>query len=71
MNREQAVRIQKHVLDADAALDQARMAIAGLKKEERLTLDGLLQEAVETLHLDLLEQIYAQYPDLEPPSLDE
>jgi hypothetical protein len=70
MNREQAVRIQKHVLDADAALDHARTAIAGLGKEERLALDGLLQEAVETLHLDLLEQIYAQYPDLEPP-LDE
>ena len=43
------------------------MAIAGLGKEERLALDGMLQEAVETLHLDLLEQIYAQYPDLEPP----
>ncbi len=67
MNREQAVRIQKHVLDADAALDRARMAIADLKKEERLALDGLLQEAVETLHLELLDEIYAQYPDLEPP----
>jgi hypothetical protein len=67
MNREQAVRIQKHVLDADAALDRARMAIADLKKEERLALDRLLQEAVETLHLELLEEIYAQYPDLEPP----
>jgi phosphotransacetylase len=71
MNREQAVRIQKHILDADVALDRARIAIADLGKEERLTLDGLLQEAVETLHLDLLEQIYDQYPDLEPPLLDE
>jgi len=71
MNREQAVRIQKHILDADVALDHAKIAIAGLGKEERLTLDGLLQEAVETLHLDLLEQIYDQYPDLEPPPLDE
>ena len=71
MKREQAVRIQKHVLDADAALDRARMAIADLKKEERLALDGLLQEAVETLHLELLEEIYAQYPDLEPPAPDE
>jgi len=43
------------------------MAIADLKKEERLALDGLLQEAVETLHLELLEEIYAQFPDLEPP----
>lgn len=67
MKREQGVRIQKHVLDADAALDQARAAIAGLKKEERLALDGMLQEAVETLHLELLEEIYAQFPDLEPP----
>ena len=71
MNREQAVRIQKHILDADVALDHARAAIAGLGKKERLALDGMLQEAVETLHLDLLEQIYAQYPDLEPPSPDE
>ena len=71
MKREQAVRIQKHVLDADAALDQARAVIAGLGKQERLALDGMLQEAVETLHLDLLEIIYAQYPDLEPPPPDE
>ena len=71
MNREQAVRIQKHVFDADVALDHASMAIADLGKEERLALDGLLQEAVETLHLDLLAQIYDQYPDLEPPPLDE
>jgi len=71
MNREQAVRIQKHILDADVALDHARVAIADLGKEKRLALDGLLQEAVETLHLDLLEQIYDQYPDLEPPPFDE
>ncbi|WKA28927.1 DUF3658 domain-containing protein [Bradyrhizobium roseum] len=71
MKREQAVRIQKHVLDADAALDRARTAIADLGKKERLALDGLLQEAVETLHLELLEEIYAQYPDLEPTPMEE
>ena len=60
MNREQAVRIQKHCLDADVALNRARMAIADLGKEERLALDGLLGEVVETLHLDLLEQVYDQ-----------
>jgi hypothetical protein len=70
MNREQAVRIQKYFLNADVALDHARMAIAGLKKEERLALDGLLREIVDTLHLDLLAQIYDQYPDLEPPPRD-
>jgi len=71
MNREQAVRIQKHCLDADVALDHARMAIADLGKEERLALDELLRGVVGTLHLDLLAQIYDQYPDLEPPPRDE
>jgi hypothetical protein len=71
MNREQAVRIQKYFLDADVALDHAGMAVADLGKEERLALDGLLREVVETLHLDLLAQIYDQYPDLKPPPRDE
>jgi hypothetical protein len=71
MNREQAVRIQKHLLDADVALDHARMAIAGLGKQERLALDELLREVVGTLRLDLLAQIYDQYPDLEPPPRNE
>jgi hypothetical protein len=71
MDREQALRIQKHLIDADVALDHARMAIAGLGKEERLALDGLLREVVEALHADLLAPIYDQYPDLEPPPLDE
>jgi hypothetical protein len=39
MDREQALRIQKHLIDADVALDHARMAIAGLGKEERLATD--------------------------------
>jgi hypothetical protein len=71
MNRERAVRIHKHLLDADVALDHARIAIASLGKEERLALDGLVREIVDTLHLDLLAQVYDQYPDLEPPPLDE
>ena len=70
MNHEQAVRIQKHLLDADAALNHARMAIAGLGKAERLTLDGFLREAVDILHLDMLAQVYDQYSDLQPPARD-
>jgi hypothetical protein len=71
MNREEAVRIQKHLLDAGVSLDHARRTIAGLGKEERLALDGLLREAVDILRLDMLAQVYDQYPDLEPPPLDE
>jgi hypothetical protein len=47
------------------------MAIAGLGKAERLTLDEFLREAVDILHLDMLAQIYDQYPDLEPPARNE
>ena len=71
MNREQAISIQKYVLDADVALNRAGMAIADLGKEERLALDELLRGVVGTLHLDLLTQIYDQYPDLEPSPRDE
>jgi hypothetical protein len=71
MNREQAVRIQKHLLDADVALDHARTAIAGLEKEERLRLDGVLREVVAALHEELLTPIHEQHADLEPPALAE
>jgi Protein of unknown function len=71
MNREQAVRIHEHLLDAHLALDDAGMAIAGLGKEERLRFDGLLWEVVAALQQKLLAPIHDQYPDMEPPVLDE
>jgi Protein of unknown function len=67
MNRKQAVRINDHLLDACEAFDQARMAIAGLGKEERLKFDGLLFEVVADLQEKLLLPIWEQYPDLLPP----
>ena len=71
MKREQAVRINDHLLDSYKAMDQARMAIAGLGKEERLKFDDLLLEVVADLQEKLLLPIYEQYPDLEPPVIDE
>jgi hypothetical protein len=70
MKREEAVRIQQHLLEADVALDRARIAIAGLGKEERLRLDGSLREVVAALRQELLAPIHEQYPDLEPPACD-
>jgi hypothetical protein len=67
MDRDQAVRIQKHLLDAYSALDRAGRAIAGLGKEERIRLDDLLTELVVDLQSKLLAAIHDQYPDLEPP----
>ena len=71
MNREQAARINEHLLNAYDAMEHARMAIAGLGKEERLKFDGLLHKVVAALQQKLLAPIYDQYPDLEPPVIDE
>lgn len=70
MKREQAVRINDHLLDAYKALDRARMAIAGLGKTERIELGDWLDEVVSALEDELLQPIYDQYPDLEPPKSD-
>ena len=71
MDRAQAIRIQKHLLDANLAMEHAGLAIAGLGKEERLKFDGLLREVFADLQQKLLVPIHDQYPDLEPPELTE
>ena len=70
MKRDYAVRINDHLLDAWRALDQARMAIAGLGKAERIELGDWLEEVVAAVEDELLQPIYDQYPDLEPPKSD-
>ncbi|MBR0690806.1 hypothetical protein JQ594_33180 [Bradyrhizobium manausense] len=70
MNREQAVRINDHLLDACAALDQARMAIAGLGKAERIKLEDSFYGILGALEDELLQPVYDQHPDLEPPKSD-
>jgi hypothetical protein len=71
MRREQAVRINDHLLDALEALEKAEMAIADLAQQERLRFDDLLDEILLDLHEKLLVPIYEQHPDLEPPEADE
>ncbi|MBR1176487.1 hypothetical protein JQ617_21210 [Bradyrhizobium sp. KB893862 SZCCT0404] len=70
MRREQAVRINDRLLDACAALDRARVAIADLGKAERIELDDRLEEVLGTLEDELLQPIYDQHPDLKPPRPD-
>jgi uncharacterized protein DUF3658 len=67
MNREQAAEIQRHLLDADSAMDRARRAIAGLGKDDRMRFDGLLAEVRADLQSEVLASIYDQHPDLKPP----
>ena len=70
MKREQADRINHHLLDACAALDRVRMAIADLGKAERIKLEDSFYGILGTLEDELLQPVYAQYPDLEPPKSD-
>src|SRR5262245_28697863 len=67
MNRKQAAEIHEHLLDACAALDRARMAIAGLNKEERASFDDLLIEVTDPLQFELMQALYDRYPEMEPP----
>jgi hypothetical protein len=70
MKLEQAVGINDHLLDAGAAFDRARMAIAELGKAERIELEDCFYSVVGALEDELLRPIYDQYPDLEPPKSD-
>jgi len=67
MTRDQAEEVQRHLLDANSAMDRARRAIAGLGKEDRVSFDGLLAEVMAALQSEVLAPIYDQHPDLEPP----
>ena len=47
------------------------MAIAGLAKAERLSLNDALQEVLDDLYDKLFAPIYEQYPDLESTEVEE
>jgi len=68
MDRTQAEEIQKHLLDAAGAIDRASKVIFDLDKDDRVTLAAPLGEIVSALHFDLLQAIYARYPELKPPA---
>jgi hypothetical protein len=71
MDREQAVRLEKCLADADHALDRARLVIAGFAKQDRMRFDDLLKNVLDALHSGLLTTIYDQHPDMEPSTVDE
>jgi hypothetical protein len=66
MDRTQAAEIQEHMLDAADAIDRASRLIFALDKEDRVILAAPLGEIVAKLHFELLEAVYARYPDLRP-----
>src|SRR5882724_10274094 len=68
MDRDQAAKIQEHLLEAARALDRADEAVFDLDKEARRTFAKPLSNVVRDLHVELLGLIYDRFPDLRPPS---
>jgi uncharacterized protein DUF3658 len=68
MDRKLAAEINKHLLDAAAALRRADRAGQKLTSEdERRAFIELLADVIIPLHFELLRTLYAEHPDLEPP----
>jgi hypothetical protein len=71
MDRKQAAKIQRHMLDAAKAINRASEIIFALDDEEdREVLAAPLQEIILALHFKLLHAVYSRYPDLRPPEPD-
>jgi hypothetical protein len=68
MDRAQATEIQKHLLDANAAIDRAVGVAFNLEVGDRKILSVLLRGFYRECD-DILERIFANYPDLRPRPL--
>jgi hypothetical protein len=68
MERSRAVKIKKHMLDAAAAMEQAREIVFALDKEDQATLAEPLGDILCRLHFEVLGPVYVRYPDLRPPA---
>ena len=67
MDKNQALEIQRHALDAADAIDDAAEVILTLSKDDRSHFAVHLGEAVTALHFGILGRIYDQFPELRPP----
>jgi hypothetical protein len=63
MDRDKAVEIQEHLVDAVRAMDRAEAAIRELGEEARSAFAEPLAKASD-LHFELLRMIYNRFPDL-------
>ena len=65
MDRQKAVEIESHLLDAAEAIDRAIEVVFSLDKGDRSALPTSLGKVVSVLHFELLQAIYEQHPDLQ------
>jgi Protein of unknown function len=67
MDREQALAIAKHLMDADAFMARAAEIMFGLEPKDRAIFAASLH-AIDSAFDDLFEGIYGKFPDMRPPS---
>jgi hypothetical protein len=68
MDRTKAVEIRAHLLRAARAINRAEAIISSLDADDRKSLFDPLWNVVQPLHFQLLQAIYKQHPDLQPPA---
>jgi Protein of unknown function len=68
MDETQAAEIKRLLLEASRAIDRAGEVISNLGKDDRTKLAGPLGEIASALHFELLQAVYARYPDMKPPA---
>ena len=67
MTREQAKEIQRHLLAASRALGRAGSALADVEDDGSGALSAAMVDVSSRLYRDLLQPIYARFPDLAVP----
>ncbi|MGJ4953868.1 hypothetical protein [Bradyrhizobium sp. HKCCYLS20291] len=67
MTREQAEAIQHHLLDASRALGRAASALVDVEDDESGALSAAMVDVSSRLYRDLLQPVYARFPDLAVP----
>src|SRR4051794_8409148 len=65
MNRDQATEIQKHLMEANEAVNRASGVAANLDTQDRKIFAALLRGFYSECD-EILESIYFRYPDLRP-----
>jgi hypothetical protein len=66
MERNEAIEIQRHLLDAGRAIDRAHLAITGLGKEDKRKFGGPLATDLKPPPSDREISDPSQYPSLGP-----
>jgi hypothetical protein len=70
MDKAQAVEIQRHILQAIAALDRAHPIIFALDSVDREVFVEPFVKSAGALEWGILQEVYVLYPDLRPPDDD-